>query len=215
MRIALTLLFTAALLPASAQAQVVIQDISTTFLSERENHRARMADNPQKWWSGDTQDRVARAYNEYDEPGYRMVPGNPLTVAPLFSMEEMLQADNPGYYPTSPDDLIPRGPGETGATAPVETAPATTSATNAASEAAPEADMAAQLSAGMISNAAERLNAAFGGNNELAQPFGATETLPEIAPPPTQDEADAVFLDPADALSDSETLSPDSTLALP
>lgn len=197
-------LIAALLLPATAQAQVVIQDQSETFIATRRAHLDAMAGNAEKWWGGDVSDKPFRADSgaSTSYSGGRAlnhVPGNPLTVEPLFSMEEMMGADFTA--PDSPSINDASGNNAANSAATTMSAPVTQGTTPAAT---------------MLNDATARLNAAFGSNV-------ATSPQTPIAPPPIQDEGNAAVIDPADApaaaglRADDEAglLRPDSNRLIP
>jgi hypothetical protein len=80
-----------------AEAQVKVQDISSTFADERAAYLNHTTQNPQKWWSGDISTRYQlghKAVNRANTNAIKYVPGNPLTIEPLFTFEDMLAAQN-------------------------------------------------------------------------------------------------------------------------
>ena len=225
-----------ALLPAAARAQVVVQDPSETFLDDRTRHQQRMDQNPDKWWNGDVYDR-ASASTLYDPhefstspyilnpPGGQTgqptqaaatpVPGNPETVKPLFSFDEMNEAGNEGAESEAPIDFSNptdienaarnlgvnamriMGGGVGGGVTPVDPPQPVPS-----QEAAPAPVRAETLPA--------------------AAPYVPSDpkpaAAPPIAPPPVEDEANATKINPADAPADpAATAQPASatTTAIP
>ncbi|MBU0800060.1 MAG: hypothetical protein KKA05_03570, partial [Alphaproteobacteria bacterium] len=202
MRAALSVFFAVAVLPvALAHAQVTVQDQADTFLSDRQSHQAKMDTNAQKWWGGDMADPNGGAigYN-YENPGMgmNMVPGNPLTVEPLFSYEDMLNADTESNPP--PPEAIPVGnPSENPEGGPVNDLE----------------DMGREL----LGSASDIIGSF--GDEPAPETTAAADQIPSAPPPadigapPVQDELGAEMLDPADATetpgltdteADSETL---------
>jgi hypothetical protein len=103
-----------AVIPA-ARAQVLVQDPVDTFADTRAQHQARMDANPEKWWGGNVSDRPSSTtlYDPHEFSGAAAatlnipdrqnpttgasigpapVPGNPNTVKPFFSFDEMNEA---------------------------------------------------------------------------------------------------------------------------
>ena len=213
-----------ALLPAAARAQVVVQDQAETFLDDRSRHMQRMDANPEKWWGGDVYDRASSTTlydpNEFSDtpqllnvPGAKPggqptqaaatpIPGNPETVKPMFSFDDMTEAEKEGAGGEAPIDFSNptdlenaalrmgvnamriMGGGVGGGVAPQDL-PQPVGAQDAAP--APE-------------RAAEPL--------PVAAPYVPSDpkpAAPPIAPPPVQDEIGATKINPADAPADSLT----------
>lgn len=100
---------------STARAQVLVQDPVDTYADTRAQHQARMDTNPEKWWGGNVSDRPSSTtlYDPHEFSGAAAatlnipdrqnpttgasvgpapVPGNPDTVKPFFSFDEMNDA---------------------------------------------------------------------------------------------------------------------------
>ena len=203
-----------ALLPAAARAQVVVQDPADTFLDDRTRHQQRMDQNPEKWWNGDVYDRAGASTlndpHEFSDTPYILnppggqnaqptqaaatpIPGNPETVTPHFSFDEMNEAareDTEGQAPidfSNPTDIESAfrnmggnamriiGGGVGGGAVPQDPPQPVPS-----QEAAP-------LRAEPLPTAAPYI------------PSDPKPAAPPLAPPPVEDEASATRINPADA----------------
>lgn len=209
-----------AFLPAAAQAQVTVQDQADTFLDDRGRHQARMDRNPEKWWGGDVYDRASSTtlYDPHEfsdsphllnvpgaTPGQPTqaaatpVPGNPETVQPMFSFDEMNEAAQEGASGEAPIDFSNptdlenaamrmgvnamriMGGGVGGGVTPQDLPQPV-----AAQQAAPAPERAVEP----LPQAAPYV------------PSDPKPAAPSIAPPPVEDEASATKINPADAPAD-------------
>lgn len=220
------------LVPA-ARAQVVIEDQADTFMDSRAQHLERMAGHPEKWWGGDVSDRPgSTTLNDPHEfnptmslatPGSDSastspaIPSNPNTVKPLFSFEEMSAADGSGPAAQAPVDFSNPTDIEQAARQMGSQALETLFGNNATGQPAQQPPQqpgleqpigAQQPAPTLVRQDTIPLTAA-------PPQFVPADPKPAapIAPPPTQDEAGATTINPADApaLTDTGAAAPTTT----
>lgn len=206
------------LLPAAARAQITPQDPADSFSDSRTQHLERMDQNPEKWWGGDMSDRpgatslsdshefnpTARLYTPGSDSASPAIPGNPSTVRPLFSADEMNEAggevpidfSNPADVEQAARQMGARALGLFGGE------------NEQAAPGGPEQPFGAQQPPPvMVRQDGPPLTAAApkyvpaDPQPAIAPPARAPEPAPQtpLSPPPVQDEAGAMPINPADA----------------
>jgi hypothetical protein len=187
--------------------------------------------NPEKWWGGGVSDRASSTtlYDPHefsDSPillnagkasgatyaAAAPIPGNPETVQPFFSTDEMNEAsgiDNPAAFEHAVRRMganamgIMGGMGNTSG-----------GLTEDLPQPMPTQDAVPQQAA-FTGQGLQTAPAAPSAPYVPADPRPASSPTPAIAPPPVEEEARATYINPADAAAEGETLDSRAVKPLP